>query len=318
MERWRVEAKGAGDRLDRLLARRFQVARNQVQIWIRQSLVEVDGKERSASYRVAEGQEIACSPQAKDTAGNLEPEDLELRLLHLDDDLIVVDKPAGLAVHPGAGRPSGTLVNRLLAAYPELASVGGRDRPGIVHRLDINTTGVVVVARTEPAYQELSRAFAERRVDKTYFGIVFGRPEPISGTVDQPLGRHPKRRKEMAVRPDGREARTGYRCLAHGEGVAWLELDLETGRTHQIRVHLKAIGHPLVGDGTYAGNRWRGAPRAVQKTLSDFPRPALHAAEVRLVHPCQGSEMVFRAPVPADLVELWGQLSGEPLPGRQP
>lgn len=314
MERWTVEERQAGDRLDRLLARRFQVARNQVQGWIRQSLVEVDGKPRSASYRVAENQEIACSPQAKDTAADLEPEDDRVSLLHLDDDLIVVDKPAGLAVHPGAGRPAGTLVNRLLAMHPELGTVGGRDRPGIVHRLDIDTTGVLVVARTEAAYQKLSQAFAERRVRKTYLGTVFGRPAPAAGTIDLPLGRHPKRRKEITVRPDGRAALTGYRTLDSGDGVALLELDLETGRTHQIRAHLKALGHPLVGDATYAGNRWRGAPKPLQRLLAEFPRPALHATEVRLEHPATHAEMVFTSPAPDDLVDLWARLSIRPAP----
>ena len=154
----------------------------------------------------------------------------------------------------------------------------------------------------------MSRAFAERRVGKRYLGTVFGRPDPDHGTIDLPLGRHPKHRKRMTVRPDGRESRTGYRTLSEGLGASLLELDLETGRTHQIRVHLKAIGHPLVGDGTYAGNRWRGAPRRVRKLLAEFPRPALHAASVTLEHPTRGVPMRFTAPVPPDLADLWDRL----------
>jgi 23S rRNA pseudouridine1911/1915/1917 synthase len=314
IERWQVDPERAGERLDRLVARRYGVARNQAQNWIREARVEVDGQWRRGSYAVHEGEEISCSPRPKATADNLLPEPAALPLLYVDDDLIVIDKPPGLAVHPGAGRPTGTLVNHLLAVYPELGSVGGNDRPGIVHRLDIGTSGVLLVARTERAYQELSRAFSARRVVKRYLGVAFGEPEPAAGRIDQPLGRHPTRRKEMTVRADGREARTGYRLLARGEGVSLLELDLETGRTHQIRVHLKAIGHPLVGDQTYAGNRWRGAPRGVQRLLAGFPRPALHAATLELAHPRTGALMRFAAPLPLDIVELWRGLSPAALP----
>jgi len=309
-----VEPKRAGERLDRVVARRFGVARNQVQSWIRESRVEVDGQARRASYAVREGEEISCSPRPKATADNVVPEPGPLPLLYVDDELIVIDKPPGLAVHPGAGRPSGTLVNHLLATYPELGSVGGNDRPGIVHRLDIGTSGVLLVARNEIAYQALSRAFSERRVAKRYLAIAFGEPAPAEGRIDQPLGRHPTRRKEMAVRADGRQARTGYRVLAGGDGVSLLELDLETGRTHQIRIHLKAIGHPLVGDVTYAGNRWRGSPPRVQRALSEFPRPALHAATLELAHPRTGAQMRFAAPLPQDMVDLWQRVSTEPLP----
>lgn len=309
MRRWTVDQGQAGERLDRLVARRFAVARNQVQQWIRDGYVTVDGTPRRTSYAVRHGEEIACEPQAKQTAANLTPEDEDLTLLHEDPHLVVVDKPAGLAVHPGAGRPAGTLVNRLLARYPELESVGGRDRPGIVHRLDIDTTGVLVVARTERAYQALSQAFAERRVTKTYLGTVFGTPAPAEGWIEHPIGRHPKRRKEMTVRPDGRSARTGYRVLETGTGAALLTLDLETGRTHQIRVHLKAIGHPLVGDALYAGNRWKGAPPTVRRLTGEFPRPALHAWTLALTHPTTGERQRFVAPIPVDLAELWRRLA---------
>ena len=157
---------------------------------------------------------------------------------------MVIDKPSGLSVHPGAGRPSGTLAHRLLARYPEMAEVGGPGRPGIVHRLDKDTTGVLVAARTPAAYQRLSADFAARRVAKTYLAIVHGVPRAPAGDIAAAIGRHPTRRREMAVRPAGRPARTRWRRLATGPGVALLELDLETGRTHQIRVHLKSIGSP--------------------------------------------------------------------------
>jgi len=318
MERWRVTEGDAGERLDRSVARKLDAPRNQVQIWIREGLVEVDGKARRVSYSPSVGQEIVCTPRPKETAVNLEPEPETLSVLHEDEHVVVVDKPAGLAVHPGAGRPQGTLVNRLIARYPELSSVGGVDRPGIVHRLDIDTTGVLVVARSEPAYQALSRAFAERLIEKTYLGIVFGSPDPQEGSIVEPIARHPTRRREMAVRPDGRPSTTGYRVVAQGSGTALVELDLMTGRTHQIRVHLKAIHHPLVGDGLYAGNRWRGAPRPVQKKLKEFPRPALHAHEIVFNHPVDGGSLRLTAPIPRDLRVLWEAISTEPLPGIEP
>ena len=314
MESWRVEAGDAGQRLDRAVAAHWKAARNQVQAWIREGLVAVDGRTRPASYRLGEGDEVTCEPRPKDAAANLLPEAGELVLLHEDPDLLVVDKPAGLAVHPGAGRPGGTLVNRLLGAYPELASVGGRDRPGIVHRLDIDTTGVLVVARTEAAYQVLSRQFSERRVDKTYWGVAYGVPSPAAGAIALPIGRHPNRRKEMTVREDGRPALTRYRVLAEGSGICLVELDIETGRTHQIRVHLKAIQHPLVGDATYAGNRWKGAPKEVQRQLSAFGRPALHALSISLVHPTRDERLRFTAPPPPDLALLWRRTTATALP----
>jgi 23S rRNA pseudouridine1911/1915/1917 synthase len=285
-----------------------------VQGWIRDGLVLVNGEIRRVSYSVNAGEAIRCTPRPKETAANLEPEPGELVLIHQDEHLLAIDKPAGMAVHPGAGRPDGTLVNRLLAAYPELGSVGGTDRPGIVHRLDIDTTGLLLVARTEAAYQQLTRAFAERRVRKRYLGVVFGVPSPPRGVIELPLGRHPNRRKEMAVRSDGRQATTAYEVRATGSAVALVDLDLRTGRTHQIRVHLKALGHPLVGDTTYAGNRWRGAPKALQSTLSRFPRPALHALSIELQHPVDSRPLRLTAPVPEDILELWEAMSDEAFP----
>ncbi|MDH3404150.1 MAG: RluA family pseudouridine synthase [Acidobacteriota bacterium] len=317
MERWRVGPGETGQRLDSAVAERCAAPRNQVQAWIREGLVTVDGTVRRASHRLEEGSRIACSPRPKATAAHLRPEPGDLALLHEDADLLVIDKPSGLAVHPGAGRPAGTLANRLLHAYPELASVGGAGRPGIVHRLDLDTTGVLVVARTEAAYQSLSRAFAERRVAKIYRAIVFGTPRPAAGVIELAVGRHPLRRKEMTVREDGRPARTRYRVLDAGAGIAFLELALETGRTHQIRVHLKAIRHPLVGDPTYAGNRARGAPREVRGALAGFARPALHALAVELEHPTRHETMRFTAPLPADLAELWLTVTGRPLPAAR-
>jgi 23S rRNA pseudouridine1911/1915/1917 synthase len=310
---WDIPPDHAGERLDRHVAARLDVPRNQVQGWIRDGHVLVNGREAKASTPLANGDRIDCRPPEPKEERVL-PEEGELRILYEDADLVVLDKPSGLTVHPGAGRTSGTLAHFLLARYPEMAGVGGPGRPGIVHRLDQGTSGVMVVARTPGAYHRLSRAFAQREVEKRYLAIAYGAPSPAAGTIEAPIGRHPLRRKEMAVVPGGRPARTGYRTLAARAGIALLELDLGTGRTHQIRVHLKHLGHPLVGDPVYGEARWRSLPRPVQAPLRDFPRPALHAWQLRLSHPTMGEPMDFEAPVPADLRELWEGMTGERFP----
>jgi 23S rRNA pseudouridine1911/1915/1917 synthase len=195
-----------------------------------------------------------------------------------------------------------------------MEGVGGPGRPGIVHRLDQGTSGVLAVARTPAAHVRLARAFAERKVEKRYLAIVYGEPSPPSGWIDAPLGRHAQRRKEMTVRQDGRPARTGYRTLATAAGISRVELDLHTGRTHQIRVHMKHLGNPLVGDPVYGEARWKGLPRTVQAPLRDFPHPALHAWRLAFAHPLDGRPLAFEAPVPADLRGLWQRVTGTAWP----
>lgn len=308
MTSWTAGPEDAGERLDRHVAARLDAPRNQVQRWIKDGHVHVNGREPKPSYEVVEGDVVACDPPApKDD--RVVPEEGDLRILHEDSDLVALDKPAGLTVHPGAGRTTGTLAHHLLARYPEMAGVGGPGRPGIVHRLDQGTSGVLVVARTAAAYHRLSRAFAAREVDKRYLAVVYGEP-PAEGWIDAPIGRHPLRRKEMAVRPDGRPARTGFRTLESRGGLSLVELDLETGRTHQIRVHMKHIHHPLVGDPVYGEARWKGLPKPAQARLRDFPRPALHAWKLALKHPVSGEPLAFEAPVPGDLRQLWEATSG--------
>jgi 23S rRNA pseudouridine1911/1915/1917 synthase len=314
---WTVEAAEAGERLDRHVAARLDAPRNQVQRWIKEGHVRVAGREARSSHPVAEGDRIDCEPPAP-REDRVAPEEGDLRILHEDADLVVLDKPAGLTVHPGAGRATGTLVHRLLARYPEMAGVGGPGRPGIVHRLDQGTSGILAVARTPAAYHRLTRAFAAREVDKRYLAIVYGEPKPSQGMIDAPIGRHAVRRKEMAVRPGGRPSRTGYRTLAARAGIALVELDLATGRTHQIRVHLKHLGHPLVGDAVYGEARWKGLPKPVQVRLRDFPRPALHAWRLALKHPADGRPLAFEAPVPEDLRELWQAVTGTDWPTAAP
>ncbi len=310
---WTVDDAAAGERLDRHVASQLDLPRNQVQTWIRDGLVRLNDREAKPSAALAAGDRIECNPP-EPREERVQPEPGELAVLYEDADVVVLDKPAGLTVHPGAGRASGTLAHHLLARYPEMAGVGGPGRPGIVHRLDQGTSGVLVVARTAAAHVRLARAFAERQVDKRYLAIVYGAPEPPSGTIEAPIGRHPQRRTEMAVRPRGRPARTGYRTLAHHAGIALVELELATGRTHQIRVHMKNAGHPLVGDPVYGEARWKGLPRSVQAPLRDFPRPALHAWRLSFQHPRDGRPLAFEAPVPADLQGLWEEVTGTPWP----
>jgi len=312
---WTVEPGAAGERLDRHVAARLDAPRNQVQRWIAEGLVEVNGRPAKPSAALAAGDRVACSPPAPKEERVL-PEPGDLRVLHEDAELVVIDKPAGLTVHPGAGRATGTLAHHLLDRYPEMAGVGGPGRPGIVHRLDQGTSGALVVVRTPAAYARLSRAFAAREVEKRYLGIAYGAPSPPAGVITAPIGRHPQRRREMAVRPGGRPARTGYRTLAAAAGISLLEMDLATGRTHQIRVHLKSIGHPLVGDPLYGEVRWKGLPRPVQASLRDFPRPALHAWRLAFRHPGTGEPLAFEAPVPEDFRGLWETVTGLGFPIR--
>jgi len=309
---WAVEPEAAGERLDRHVAARLDAPRNQVQRWIAGGLVRVNGREAKPSTPLAAGDRVECAPPEPKEERVL-PEPGDLRVLFEDGEIVVLDKPAGLTVHPGAGRATGTLAHHLLDRYPEMAGVGGPGRPGIVHRLDQGTSGVLVVARTPAAYLRLSRAFASREVRKLYLAIAYGAPSPPAGTIDAPIGRHPQERKEMAVRPGGRPARTHYRTLAAAAGISLLELDLATGRTHQIRVHLKHTGHPLVGDPVYGEARWKGLPRAQQAALRDFPRPALHAWRLAFRHPATDAPLAFAAPPPVDLEELWERVTGRRL-----
>ena len=303
----------AGQRLDRVLSDRLDTPRNQIQQWLRTGLVQLEGAATKAAHSVSVGEVFVCEPPVRDLRRGIEPEAGNLEILHEDSDLVVLVKPPGLVVHPGAGRSRGTLAHRLLARFPEIAEVGGAGRPGIVHRLDKDTSGVLVVARTPLAYEHLSRAFAERRVDKRYLALAYGTPRASSGSIEKPIGRHPTRRKEMAVRGNGRAASTLYKVLQASSGICLLEIDLHTGRTHQIRVHLKSLGHPLIGDPVYGEARWKGLPRPVQAILSRFPRPALHAWRLAFDHPTTGKHVSFEALLPEDMRLLWEEVTSSPL-----
>lgn len=313
---WRVERDEAGIRLDRAVAQRLDLPRNQIQEWIRAGHLTVDGvAQPKPGHLLRGGEEIAWNPPQRGES-RVEPESGELRILHSDEDLVVLDKPAGLTVHPGAGQSTGTLVHRLLASYPEMAGVGGPGRPGIVHRLDKGTSGVIVVARTAAAYRALTAAFASRNVGKRYLAIVHGVPKAPQGTIEAPIGRHPVERKRMTVRADGRPATTRYRTLASAAGLALVELELLTGRTHQIRVHLKHLRHPIVGDATYGEARHRELSAAARHGVRAFPRPALHAWRLAIPHPASGQTLRFEAPLAEDMRALWLEIAGAepPLP----
>ena len=248
------------------------------------------------SHRVAAGDEIELDvpPPAP---SELVSQDLPLTVIHEDDDIVVVDKPPGLVVHPAAGHADRTLVNALLFHVKDLSGIGGELRPGIVHRLDRDTSGVMVIAKNDAAHRALTAAWSSVR--KEYLAVVYGIPKQPRGTIDAPIARDPRNRKRMAVVAGGRRAVTEYQVVERLRHASLVRCVLRTGRTHQIRVHLKSIGHPIIGDPLYSGPQWRGIPdKRLQKAISAFPRQALHA--FRLTLP-QG---VFETPMPEDMQEL--------------
>jgi 23S rRNA pseudouridine1911/1915/1917 synthase len=242
------------------------------------------------------------------------PEAIPLRIIHEDAHLIVVDKPAGLVVHPGAGAPSGTLVNALLHHVKDLSGVGGVLRPGIVHRLDRGTSGLLVVAKDDETHRELARQFAGRTVEKEYLALVHGVPRRGEGAIKATIGRDPVHRQKMSVGASrGREALSTYRVLEVLDGAALLRVRIHTGRTHQIRVHLASIGHPVAGDRTYGGGRTPSSRRQdARDALSSLSRPALHAARLAFRHPVTSALLVFESPLPEDIDSVLERLRKEP------
>lgn len=292
----------AGQRIDRLVALVADVSRADAAGLVGGGAVQVDGRVvTKVSEKVAEGAEVVVEvPEVEEAGLEAEP-DVEVPVIHVDDHVIVVDKPAGLVVHPGAGHDRGTLVAGLLAVHPEIADVGEPGRPGIVHRLDRDTSGLLVVARTPEAYDSLVGQLADRTATRRYLALVVGRPDPARGMVDAPLGRSPRQPTLMALRADGKPARTRYQMIeafSEPSPVALLECRLETGRTHQIRVHMKAIEHPIVGDTRYGGGR----------SKVTCPRPFLHAAELGFLHPGTGEPVSWTSDLPADLAGVLGGL----------
>ena len=309
-----VEAADLGERLDRLIARRLpELSRSRVKALIEAGHVAQEGTGGGTitdpSRRVKPGQRYAISvPDAAPAAP--QPQAIRLDIVYEDDDLIVLNKPAGMVVHPAPGNPDRTLVNALLAHCGDsLGGIGGVRRPGIVHRLDKDTSGLMVVAKNDAAHASLSRQFAERTSERLYRAIVWGVPRPAEGEIEGPIGRDPRNRKRMAVvARGGKPALTRYRVVRRfGAGVASLvECRLATGRTHQIRVHLAQAGHPLLGDPVYGGRRGRarGEKEGLTAHLAGFGRQALHAATLGFSHPRTARAMQYQVNDPAYFNEL--------------
>ena len=296
----RLVADRSDERLDLFVARRTpSLTRSRVRRLIDDGLVTVDGRTAAkAGVKLGAGQQVQVTvppPQPID----LEPEAIPLNIVFEDEDLLVVDKPAGLATHPSPGHSRHTLVHAVLAHCPDLSGIGGKQRPGIVHRLDKDTSGLIIVAKHDAAHLSLAQQLKERRVEKRYLALVEGRPEPPEGVIDAPIGRHPQHRKRMAVVEGGREARTRYRVVREVAGRSLVEVSPEHGRTHQIRVHLAAIGHPVIGDPMYG--RRGGRP-------SSLRRQFLHAQRLAFRHPRTGERLELEAPLPEDLEKALAEL----------
>ncbi len=304
-----VSAEEAGVRIDRYLAGVLAgQSRSQIQRLIKDGKVTVRGQTVSANRVVRTGDSIALEiPEPTSPAP--QPEDLDLDIVYQDSDLVVVNKPAGMVVHPAAGHEQGTLVNALLHEVTDLSGIGGELRPGIVHRLDRGTSGLMVVAKNDRAHAELARQFHDREVEKEYVALVWGVVQ-AGRRIDLPIGRDPADRKKMSARARrARSAATRITAALHIPGVTLIHVAIATGRTHQIRVHLSEIGHPIVGDAAYGGLR-RRVPGDLRPLLA-LDRPFLHAGRLVFHHPADGRKMEFEAPLPHDLQVLLDQILPE-------
>ncbi len=290
------EADASGARLDRFLAdNAADFSRSRLQGLIDDGNVTVDGNVVKASHKLRDGESIVVvvpDPRPVD----LIPQDIPLDVVYEDDNLLVVDKPAGMTVHPSPGHPDGTLANAVLGRNPDIEGIGGEQRPGIVHRLDKDTSGLIVVAKNERAHTNLSDQFKERSVTKGYVALVHGHVSPTEAIIDAPIGRHPRDRKKMTVVERGREARTYYKAVDAFKKFTLLELQPRTGRTHQIRVHLASMRHPVVGDAVY------GHPHR------SLERHFLHASRLGFYHPGSGEHVEWTSDLPAELADFLSNL----------
>src|SRR3954470_7220508 len=300
MTKLTVERQHAGERLDRFLAGALpDFSRSRLQALIRTEFVTVNGKAVRPRDAVRTGDTIEIEePEIEKVEA--QPEQIAFDILFEDDDLIVLNKPAGLVVHRGAGNLAGTLVNALLAHCQNLSGIGGKERPGIVHRLDKETSGALVIAKNDATHRHLSKQFAARAVGKIYLALVAGLPRPHSGVVDKAIARHPVHRQRMAIaRRQGRPAKTEYRVLRSNREISLVECILHSGRTHQIRVHLHHLGHPVLGDKLYGGKR-----------AGNFSRQMLPAWKLSFRHPGSGKSMTFEAAIPPDFIEAMREIPG--------
>ena len=289
-----------GQRLDTYAAGLLDgLSRSQVQRLIQDGLVLVNGSPARPSTRIKRGDSVHIEAVPLDVVDKPLPEKLPLRIVHEDRDVIVVDKPPGLTVHPGPGHPRGTLVNALLARYPELEGVGEPSRPGLVHRLDADTSGLMVVAKTPNSYADLNRQMKERSFTKVYLALVKGLPQPAEGAIDAPIARNPRSRQKMGIVEGGRASQTDYRTIEALDGFTLLEVRPKTGRTHQIRVHMAATGHPVAGDSKYGGR------------AKFLKRQFLHASKLGFFLPSTGEAVEFTAKLPPDLQEALDYLGAD-------
>lgn len=311
---WEVP-RGAG-RLDRALADAFpDLSRARIQALVEEGRVTLDGEVVKASIKPYAGSIVVLDiPAPRFT--DLVAEDIPLHILHVDEDVVVLAKPAGMVVHPSPGHAGGTLVNALLHHVPSLSGIGGEHRPGIVHRLDAGTSGVMIVARNDIAHRHLAEQFRAHTVDRRYLAVVHRVPRFDQGTVRSELGRDPKDRLKIASVEGGRSAVTHWKVLARGDRVALVEARLETGRTHQVRVHLSESGHPIVGDVLYA-RRECVSPASIRPLVDRLDHPLLHAWHLGFEHPRTGAWMAFAEPPPADLLEVCAA-AGLVLPKLEP
>lgn len=306
VHRFVIPAELDATRIDQVLSRLLpDHSRNFLTRLIDDGLVAISGRTSvRKSNLVSTGDEITVRIPPPAPARALAQE-IPIRILYEDDDLAVLDKPPGLVVHPAAGHADGTLVNALLHHLGSLSGIGGELRPGIVHRLDKDTSGVLVVAKHDTAHRALTLIWNTETVRKEYLALVYGAPEPAKGRIERPIGRDPRDRKRMAVVAAGRSSLTLYETVETHRYVSLLRCILRTGRTHQIRVHLKAIGHSVVGDPIYSGPQWKGIPdKKIQKAIQSFPRQALHASRLTFPHPRTGETVSFEAPLPEDFSAL--------------
>ena len=301
-----TESSQAGMRLDQAAVELFSdYSRARLQKWIRSGELTVNGQVLKPTYRVGGGETLELDATLE-LSGEVLPQDIPIDIIHSDEDIIVLDKPAGLVVHPAAGNPDGTLQNALLHFDPGLAAL---PRGGIVHRLDKDTSGIMVVARSLRAHSSLVEQLQTRSMSRIYRAVALG-DMTGRGTVDEPIGRHPRDRKRMAVVRSGRPAVSHYRVLRRFQFASYLEVSLESGRTHQIRVHKAHIYHPLIGDPVYGRlPKQRGQADAAADQMRSFPRQALHARTLALVHPGSQVSLRFEAPLPGDFEKLLMQLA---------
>ncbi len=299
-----VVPEGVEGRVDAILADRTELSRTRLQRLIDGGGVQVDGRQVNKRFRLHGGETVTVwVPEAEPV--ELVAQDLPLDIVYQDTSLVVVDKAAGMVVHPAPGHRDGTLVNALLYHLDDLSGVGGRLRPGIVHRLDKDTSGLLVVAKTDKAHHALQKALKVRDLTRIYTAASWGHHDETKTTIDAPIGRHPKDRVRMAVVPDGRPAQTHVRVLERWVAAELLQVRLETGRTHQIRVHLLHMGHPVAGDSVYGVGWYRGMSGTGQQWAREFlahvPRQFLHASELSFDHPVTGERLTFRSDLPSDL-----------------